>query len=218
MILHIRFICFCCCCCCCLLSLFKILLSRLELLTIKFYFSAWFNVVSRHLIVMFLPLTWGLKINWWKYQTLWNLHHILGLKVNGSQHIALFLVSGFIKPFLNWLCQYLSFLNIFFQYILPGGREWGYPTLLVLWFTDFKIYLRLRLDLNLEPKRFKIHHCTKMKFFIRDIFSKCYQIRSFLWIWSHLLKKSLMENFILCSARSDFDLTTFFSRNLKSKA
>ena len=29
-------------------------------------------------------------------------------------------------------------------------------------------------------------------------FSKCDQIRSFLWIWSHLLKKSLMENFIFC--------------------
>ena len=40
----------------------------------------------------------------------------------------------------------------------------------------------------------------KMKFFIKDLFSKCDQIRSFLRIWSHLLKKSLMENFIFfCS-------------------
>ena len=36
----------------------------------------------------------------------------------------------------------------------------------------------------------------KMKFPITDFFSKCDQIHSFLWIWSHLLKKSLMENFI----------------------
>ena len=36
----------------------------------------------------------------------------------------------------------------------------------------------------------------KMKFSIKDFFSKCDQIRSFLWIWSHLLKKSWMENFI----------------------
>ena len=35
-----------------------------------------------------------------------------------------------------------------------------------------------------------------MKFSIEDFFSKCDQIRNFLWIWSHLLKKSLMENFI----------------------
>ena len=36
----------------------------------------------------------------------------------------------------------------------------------------------------------------KMKFPIKDFFSKCDQIRSFLRIWSHLLKKSLVQNFI----------------------
>ena len=35
-----------------------------------------------------------------------------------------------------------------------------------------------------------------MKFSIKDFFSKCDQIRSFLRIWSHLLKKYFMENFI----------------------
>ena len=39
---------------------------------------------------------------------------------------------------------------------------------------------------------------TKMKFSIKDFSSKCDQIRSFLRIWSYLLKKSLMENFIFC--------------------
>ena len=34
---------------------------------------------------------------------------------------------------------------------------------------------------------------------IKDFFSKCDQIRSFQEIWSHLLKKSLMENFIFCA-------------------
>ena len=43
----------------------------------------------------------------------------------------------------------------------------------------------------------------KMKFSIKDFFSKCDQIRSFLQIWSHLLKKSLMENFILCAVLSN---------------
>ena len=37
-----------------------------------------------------------------------------------------------------------------------------------------------------------------MKFSIKDFFSKCDQIRSFQRIWSHLLKKSLMVNFIFC--------------------
>ena len=40
----------------------------------------------------------------------------------------------------------------------------------------------------------------KMKFSIKDFFSKCDQIHRNLRIWLHLLKKSLMENFIfLCN-------------------
>ena len=41
-------------------------------------------------------------------------------------------------------------------------------------------------------------NAQKMKFSIKDIFSKCDQTRSFLWIRSHLLEKSLMENIIFC--------------------
>ena len=37
-----------------------------------------------------------------------------------------------------------------------------------------------------------------MKFSIKDFFSKSDQIRSFLRIWAHLLKESLMENFFFC--------------------
>ena len=36
----------------------------------------------------------------------------------------------------------------------------------------------------------------KMKFSITDFFGKCDQIRGFLRIFSHLLKKSVMDNFI----------------------
>ena len=39
----------------------------------------------------------------------------------------------------------------------------------------------------------------KLKFSIKDFFSKCDQIRRKLLIWSHLLKKSLLENFIFCA-------------------
>ena len=44
-----------------------------------------------------------------------------------------------------------------------------------------------------------VFHWTKMNFSIKDFFSKCDQISSFLRIWSHLLKKSLKENFIFCA-------------------
>ena len=39
----------------------------------------------------------------------------------------------------------------------------------------------------------------KMKFFIKEFFSKYDQIRSFLQIWSYLLNKSLMKDFIFCA-------------------
>ena len=44
-----------------------------------------------------------------------------------------------------------------------------------------------------------------MKFSIRDFSSTCDKIRSFLRIWSYLLEKSLMENFIFCAV-----LTIYF--------
>ena len=39
----------------------------------------------------------------------------------------------------------------------------------------------------------------KIKFSIEDFFSKCDQISSFLWIWTHLLKKPSMESFNFCA-------------------
>ena len=50
----------------------------------------------------------------------------------------------------------------------------------------------------------------KMKFSIKDYFRKCDDIPSFLRIWSHLLKKSLMKNFIFCEVQvifQDFSIT-----------
>ena len=49
----------------------------------------------------------------------------------------------------------------------------------------------------------KNYAVQKLKFSIKDFFSECDQIRSFLLIWSHLLKKSLMENFIFCAVLED---------------
>ena len=51
----------------------------------------------------------------------------------------------------------------------------------------------------LFAKKDLIITAQNMKFSIKDFFSKCDQIRSFLRIWLHLLKKSLIENFIFCA-------------------
>ena len=40
----------------------------------------------------------------------------------------------------------------------------------------------------------------KMKFPIKDFFSKCDKFRRILGIWSHLLKKSLMKKFIFLNS------------------
>ena len=47
---------------------------------------------------------------------------------------------------------------------------------------------------NLEPQT-----AQKMMFSIKDLSSKCDQIRKNLQIWSHLLEKSVIENFIFCA-------------------
>ena len=55
------------------------------------------------------------------------------------------------------------------------------------------------LSLNSKLWKFVTLTAQKLKFSIKDFFSKWDQIRSFPWIWSHLLKKSLMKNFIFCA-------------------
>ena len=46
----------------------------------------------------------------------------------------------------------------------------------------------------------KVYTAQKMTFYIKDFFSKCHQIRNILWIWSHLLKRSLNgKRHFLCS-------------------
>ena len=48
-------------------------------------------------------------------------------------------------------------------------------------------------------RRIVVITAQKMKFSFEDFYSKCDQIPSFLRIWSNLLKKSLIENFIFCA-------------------
>ena len=55
-----------------------------------------------------------------------------------------------------------------------------------------------------------------MKFSIKDIFSKCDETCSLPRIWSHLLKKSLMENFIYCAVQFHY-LKKLFEQILKQK-
>ena len=61
------------------------------------------------------------------------------------------------------------------------------------------------------------HTAQKINFSNKDFLSKCDQIRSFLRVWSHLLKKSIMENFIFCVVmRTSFSILEKKIRKNKS--
>ena len=62
-----------------------------------------------------------------------------------------------------------------------------------------QFYVSLSLFQYFQNLRLLSNPAQKMKFSIKNFFSKYDQIRSFLRIWSHLLKKSLMENFVFCA-------------------
>ena len=57
-----------------------------------------------------------------------------------------------------------------------------------------------------------IRTAQKMKFSINNFSSKCDQIRRKLQIWSHLLTKSLVENFIFCAVTEDRVMYLFSSK------
>ena len=52
---------------------------------------------------------------------------------------------------------------------------------------------------NTRKKNNFLYTAQKSKFSTEGFFSKCDQFRSFLRIWSHLLKKFIMEKFIFCT-------------------
>ena len=54
----------------------------------------------------------------------------------------------------------------------------------------------------------------KIKFSIKDFFSKCDQTRKKLRIWSHLLKKSLMGKSIFCAVFMKYLQSRIFSEHI----
>ena len=75
--------------------------------------------------------------------------------------------------------------------------SWYYEVAFV--WTYFKIKLLKKMIVSMVLCRDYIPTAQEIKFFIKDLFSKCEQISSFLRIWSHLLKKILMEKLFFCS-------------------
>ena len=60
----------------------------------------------------------------------------------------------------------------------------------------WKIKHFIQSNEQIAPLSWSLSMAQKMKFCIRDFYNKCNQVNNFTRIWSHLPKKSLMENFI----------------------
>ena len=69
--------------------------------------------------------------------------------------------------------------------------------------------------LDIKGNKF-IFTAQKMKFSIKDFFSECDQIRSFLPIWSHLLKKTLISIDLVRHPLNLFHVNGLFVQPLKT--
>ena len=109
-----------------------------------------------------------------------HFNQICHIKIEWLRFIRTFRFDLKVFSELNWFrfnSKYQNeFLFFYIVYIVTAGR--GYTT-------------SFRYQDSLTAQ--------KLKFSIKDFFSKCDQIRRKLRISSHLLKKSLMENFSFCS-------------------
>ena len=64
----------------------------------------------------------------------------------------------------------------------------------------------------------RTYTAQKMKFSIKVFFSKCDQICSFLWIWSHLMKKSLMKFSFFAQLGTQTLVTWTLDREMRTQA
>ena len=110
-----------------------------------------------------------------------------------------FLMHKILWQFINFMrsgrsdiqCKLEFFCLIQCSFIFSKfGKRWYFLCILI------------HFDKSFEKRCTGTNTAQKMKFFITDFFSNCAQIRKKLQIWSYLLKKPLMENFILCAVKS----------------
>ena len=97
---------------------------------------------------------------------------------------------------MSWTNEKTSRITLIFN----SNKKFFLGHFLMKHFARILISIFFRYDLGQLCTPFQLSYTAqKMKFSMKDFFSKFDQIRSFLRIWSHLLKKSLMENFIFCA-------------------
>ena len=94
----------------------------------------------------------------------------------------------FIRTFKNKMCKYMTLVS---KNVSIDKLD---DKLVNKYDNTYHITIKIK---PADVKANTLH--KKMKFFIKDFSCECDQIRRKLKIWSHLMKKSLMENFIFCA-------------------
>ena len=127
---------------------------------------------------------------------------MIHLKSNRSRHVVKRIINGSPSELLNnW--RLIKTLGTR-KYWKNLKTDWKPPRnkiqVIVAKITQKQILSSFAWLLCLHQNIFWLH--KKMKFSITDLFSKCDQISRKLRSWSHLLKKSLVENIFLCSVSS----------------
>ena len=79
-----------------------------------------------------------------------------------------------------------------------------------MWWWSLNLGFKKRLSIKWGYQCFKRNTAQKMKFSIKNFFSKCDHICSFRHIWSHLLKKFLMEELIFFAVEAENLITQLF--------
>ena len=116
----------------------------------------------------------------------------------------------FVKDILTMLNKYLLLVVVIIidtRWVFVFSSSFG--SLSSLLFLNLNLENRLLVDVlrknccwKLSQKNISCYSTAqKMKFSIKDFFSKCDQICRKLRIWSHLRKNPLMENFIFCAVQ-----------------
>ena len=132
----------------------------------------------------------------------WSLNMPLELICFECSNSALFLklIKAYVMLYII-LNKPFSFVRIFYLKISRQFVLLPLISIIILFFL-FVVSICVSIKINLSRPRstISIIHCTKNEVFHQGFFfHKCDQISSFLRIWSHLLKKSLMKNFIFCT-------------------
>ena len=107
---------------------------------------------------------------------------------NESRYVEFFVVSGSIKRLFSIDYVNVFLFSIFLQWILPGGKVWGYPTLLISRFINYGVFIdscklyRIYGNHTTFSKHFSLENSpSSLKQWLSNKAKKCSCFRKYGW-------------------------------------